>query len=112
MIRDMGFRGERGRQWLLRGWLILTGCTIGLLLGVSAWLRLQGQPVAAQACFGWAIVVMLISVYVSDVIRGVRRIAENEPVRCCECCEQRRADTEIHLPPPPQPGDRPNLRKI
>lgn len=111
MIPGMWLSGERGRQRILRAWLILTGSTIGLMLGTSLWLRFQDADVVAQVWFGWAILVMLVSVYVSDVIRGVRRVAADESVACCECCERRRAAT-IHLPPEPQPGDPPNLVKI
>jgi hypothetical protein len=111
MIRGMEFRGGQRRQRVLRSWLLLTGFTIGLMLGASMWLRLQGDPTGAQVWFGWAILVMLLSVYVSDVIRGVRRAPDGGPVPCCECCAKR-GSAGIVLPPEPQPGDPPNLVKI
>jgi hypothetical protein len=112
MIAGMRFRGERGRQRILRSWLMLTGLTIGLMLGTSMWLLIQEDTEGAQVWFFWAFLVMLVSVYVSDVIRGVRRVPEDGPVPCCECCAKRREAAVVHLPPTPQPGDPPNLVKI
>lgn len=75
----------RRRQILLSSWLMLTGCTVGLMLGFSMYLRLRGAFQASRDWLGWGILIMLLSVYVSDIIRGVRRVPGEEPVHCAHC---------------------------
>lgn len=76
------------RQLLLSGWLVLTGLTVGTMLGYSMWLRLQGSFQPSRDWLGWSILIMLLSVYVSDIIRGVRRLPEDEPTVVCAHCAQ------------------------
>lgn len=76
---------SRGRQKLLSAWLVLTGLAVGLMLGYSMWFRLRHSFQASRDWLGWGILTMLLSVYVSDIIRGVRRVPEDEPHTCQQC---------------------------
>lgn len=81
---EMGVHTARRRQRILRAWLVLTGVTIAVMIGYSMWWRLNGVYPAARDWMGFAVLVMILGMYVSDWIRGVRRLPEDE--RCCACC--------------------------
>ena len=77
----------RNRQRLLSGWLSLTGIAVGLMLALSMYWRLHGSFQASRDWLGYGILTMLLSVYISDIIRGVRRLPEADlHHRYCEHC--------------------------
>jgi hypothetical protein len=97
------------RQRVQSGWLILSGLGIVGFVIWSIILRTNGQEDLADDMLGWAIIIMLASVWVSTTIQYAWP-ARNEVAPCCECCERERRG--LRLPPTPQPGDPPNLRKV